>query len=350
MMDQEPPHNRLAVAEDTPPMIIAEAGVHHRNSLTLACEYVLQASIAGAHAIKFQTYQAHRLTTRWASLPGDCEGERNQYDYFAQRALLTREDYEELFALAEELGILLLSTPCDPESATMLNELGMVAWKIASADLTNVPLLRTVASFGKPMLLSTGASTFEEIHATVDMLREFNVSITLLHCSLSYPTALADANLGRIPKLCAAFPDLVIGYSDHTAPQDSELACPLAIGLGARVIEKHYTLNKALPEDDHHHAVDSPGLARLVKNCYHAFEMTLGAEEITEVEQVARTYARRSLVAARPILAGRVLTEEDVDCKRPGTGLSPTRMDDVLGKRARRDFEEDELIDLAGLD
>jgi N-acetylneuraminate synthase len=330
-------------------MMIAEAGVHHRNSLTLACEYVLQASIAGAHAIKFQTYQARRLAARWATTYWDSGDERTQYDIFAERSLLTRGDYEELFELADELGILLLSTPFDPESATMLHELGMVAFKIASADITNYPLLRTVAAFGKPILLSTGASTFEEIRATVDMLQEFNIPLTLLHCSLSYPTALADANLGRITRLREAFPNLVIGYSDHTQPQDSELACPLAIGLGARVIEKHYTLNKALPEDDHYHAVDSAGLSRLVRNCYLAFEMTLGNEEITEAEQPARTYARRSLVAARVISAGHVLTEDDVDCKRPGTGLSPTRIDEVLGKRAQRDFEEDELIDLEGL-
>lgn len=338
------------IGDEQEPFVMAEAGVHHYNSVELAKEYMRQARVAGAHAVKFQTYEAGRLATRWAPTYWNDGSGRTQYDIFAQRSRLTATDYGELFAYANELGITLLSTPFDPDAARMLDALGMRAFKIASADITNLPLLRVVAGFGKPLLLSTGASTFAEIRHSVDALRPSGCPLALLHCTLAYPTPIAVANLRRICALREAFPDLVIGYSDHTQPQESELACALAVALGARIVEKHYTLNKALPEDDHNHAVDQAGLCRLVKDCREAWIQTWPYAEMTDPETAARTHARRSIVAARDLPAGHVIGGDDVDAKRPGTGISPLEIDAVLGKRTSRAFLADELIAFDGLE
>jgi N-acetylneuraminate synthase len=334
--------DRFLVGRDTPPFIIAEAGVHHFNSVELAKTYILQARIAGVQAIKFQTYTASRIAARWAPTYWDSEGGLTQYDIFAERSKLTREDYGLLFAYARELGVLFMSTPFDQDAASMLHELGMAAFKIASADITHFPLLRHIKQFNKPVLLSTGASTLDEIRQAVTLLD--GVPIALLHCSLSYPTAITDANLGRITTLQREFPDLVIGYSDHTQPQDTPFACPLAVGLGARIIEKHYTLNKHLAGDDHYHAVDQAGLIQLVRDCNHAFTMAARSEEMTAAEQAARQYARRSIVAARDIPAGTFIDETLIDFKRPGTGISPAQVDQVIGRRTRHDIAADALI------
>ena len=312
------------------------------NSVELAKQYILQARIAGADAIKFQTYTAGKLAARWAPTYWDSESGLTQYDIFASRSRLGDDDYAELFRYAEEVGIMFLSTPFDENAASLLNDLGMPAFKIASADITHFPMLKHIKQFNKPILLSTGASTFDEIRRTLELLD--GVPVGLLHCSLSYPTAIADANLSRIQMLKETFPDVVYGYSDHTQPQDSEITCPLSVGLGARVIEKHYTLNKYLEEDDHYHAVDQGGLERLVKNCRDAFYMLQGVSEITETEQAAREYARRSIVAATALSAGTVLTEDHLDYKRPGTGVSPADADHVLGKTLKHDLEADALI------
>lgn len=334
----------LVIGDEHPPFVIAEAGVHHDNSIELAKALIRAARVAGAHAIKFQTYSADRIAARWAPTYWDSAPGLTQYDIFAERSRLSADDYAELIAYANELGIIFLSTPFDPDAASLLDELGMPAFKIASADLTNTPLLRSVTAFGKPIILSTGASTFAEITAAVQLVRSAGVPLCLMHCTLSYPTRLDDANLRRIEALREKYPDAIIGYSDHTRPSDSELACPLSVALGARIIEKHFTLNPYLPGDDHYHAVDPPGLARLVKGCREAALMTAASVEMVEAEQAARTYARRSIVAARPLPAGTIITPQDIDFKRPGTGLSPTEADRVVGKRLLRDLAADDLI------
>lgn len=346
--------NQLIIGErtigvDHRPYIIAEAGVHHYNSIELAKAYILQAKIAGADAIKFQTYDADRIATVWAPTYWDDPSGKTQHDIFADRANLSLDAYQELFAYAQALNIEFLSTPFDPDAAQLLNDLGVQAFKIASADLTYYPLLEKVASFGKPILLSTGAATYDEIAQTIQFLSQFEARVSLLHCVLSYPTPIADANLSRITILQDQFPDLVIGYSDHTQPQDSMLACPMAVGLGARVIEKHFTLNKELDGDDHYHAVDATGLQQLVRDCSDAWLMTSSPAEMKAAEQPARTYARRSIVAVEDLEAGTVLTMSHLDFKRPGTGLSPKDVQLVLGKTLTRTLKRDELVELNDL-
>lgn len=338
------------VAHSAAPIVIAEAGVHHFNSVELAKQYVLQTRIAGAQAVKFQTYSADRIAARWAPTYWDAGGGKTQHDIFASRSRIDRDGYVELFKYAAELGILLLSTPFDPDSADMLEGLGMASYKIASADITNWPLLQKVASFGKPMVLSTGASTVDEIRKTVTMLLERKAELALLHCSLSYPTPIKNANLARIGLLQREFPELHIGYSDHTEPQNSMLACPIAVSMGARIIEKHFTLNKLEDDDDHYHAVDALGLARLVRDCKDAYLMTQPAQELTEKEAPARNFARRSIVAARALEKGQRISDGDIDFKRPGTGLSPTEATNVLGRKLKRALALDELLKLEDLE
>jgi len=335
------PHTVSATSR---PYVIAEAGVHHRNSLELAKRLVMEAAIAGADAVKFQTYSADRLATRWAPLYWDDSASGSQHDVFASRSLLARDDYAELFAYAAELGIAFMSTAFDDDAAAMLADLGMIAFKTASADITDLPLLERIADYGRPVLLSTGASTFDEIARAVDAIESRGCPVALLHCSLAYPTPLAAANLGRIPALAAAFPGYVIGYSDHTQPADTALSCPVSVSLGARIVEKHFTLNRALEGDDHYHAVDAAGLADLVRDCNAAFSLSAYLGETTPEEQAARTYARRSIVAARDLTAGAVLTREDVDFKRPGTGMPPSELSAVLGRTLRHDAGVDDLI------
>lgn len=338
------------IAEEAPPFVIAEAGVHHFNSVELAKRYIVEARVAGVQAIKFQTYSADRIAARWAPTYWDAGGGKTQHDIFASRSRISKEGYAELFAFAREVGVMFLSTPFDPDAAELLEGFGMEAYKIASADLTNWPLLETVASFGKPMILSTGASTLAEVEKTVAMLRARKAELALLHCSLSYPTPIKDANLARIGLLQRAFPDLHIGYSDHTEPQHSMLACPITVSMGARILEKHFTLNKLEDDDDHYHAVDAAGLARLVRDCKDAFLMTRPAQELTDKESPARSFARRSIVAARALPAGKRIEHGDIDFKRPGTGLPPTEASVVLGKKLKRALALDELVKLEDLE
>lgn len=338
--------NDQIVSDDYEPFIIAEAGVHHYNSLELAKEYILQAKIAGADAIKFQTYKAKRIAAKWAPTYWDTDNDKTQFDIFSERSLLKKKDYAQLVKFAKNVGIIFLSTPFDPDSADMLNEMGMGAYKIASADLTYYPLLEHISAFRKPIILSTGAAEFSEIDDAVSFLRKKKADIALLHCVLSYPTLIKNANLKRITALKDRYPNLVIGYSDHTQPQDSILPCALAVGLGARIIEKHFTLNKLLDGDDHYHAVDTDGLSRLVRECKNAHLMTSQMVELENSERAARTNARRSIVAARPIKKGKRIEISDLDFKRPGTGLSPKDLSKVLNKKAKKNITTDDLITL----
>ena len=333
-----------AVGPGEPPYVIAEAGVHHANDVDLACRYVEAAHRSGADAVKFQTYSSDRLAAKWAPTYWDDASGRTQHEVFAERSLLSEDDYVRIARHARELGVTFLSTPFDPDAAALLHRIGVPAFKIASADITHLPLLRAAASFGKPVLLSTGASSIQEVRQAVDALAPSGVSVALLHCSLAYPTPIGDANLSRIELLAEEFPGRVIGYSDHTLPEETELACPLAVALGASIIEKHFTLDRSLPGDDHYHSVDPEGMGRLVAGCRQAAEMTATVEEIRPGELPARTYARRSIVAARALRAGETLTASDIDFKRPGTGAPPALADEMMGRRLVRALEPDELI------
>ncbi len=330
-----------------PTYIIAEAGVNHRCRLDLALDMIRQAKQAGADAIKFQTYKAESLVTR--SAPRYWEDEEKsgtQFAIFKQSDHFGPDEYRRMADCCMEQGIDFLSTPFDLAAVDLLDEIGVPAFKIASADLTNAVLLRRIAGTAKPVLQSTGASTLEEIREWVTLARGCGVrDVCLLHCVLCYPTNVTDANLRRISLLAEHFPDAVIGYSDHTDAARCTAVSAAAVALGARLIEKHFTLDRTWPGDDHYHSVDPDLLADMVR-AVRATEQSLGSEYegILQCEEPARVNARRSIVTARPIHAGETVSEDMLIMKRPGTGIPPTELPTVVGKKAVRDIAQDRIV------
>lgn len=338
--------NRL-VGGDAPTYIVAEAGVNHNCDLGLAKTMIEEAHAAGADAIKFQTFNADTLTTRWALRYWDNpEPSGTQYAIFKELDDFVRADYEKLFAHASEVGIQWLTTPFDLESVGWLAEMEMAAWKIASADLTNWPLLRAAAAHGKPLMISSGGSTMSELRAAVDEIKRVgNDQIILLHCILCYPSPDDQMNLRCIPTLQADLPDVIIGLSDHSVPDPSVTVPTAAVAVGAKVIEKHFTLDRCSDGEDHHLSVDPPMLATMVENIRRA-EQALGSAEVRmlDCEIRAHDYARRSIVAAENLTVGTLLTPEHLIMKRPGTGVSPALIDAMVGRVMTRDVAEDQLV------
>jgi len=327
------------------PYVIAEAGVNHEGSMELAKLMVHQAAEAGADAIKFQTYKAESLAVRDSPAYWDVTKEptRTQYELFKRHDSFWLAEFEELRVECDRAGIAFMSTPFDVESARFLDDLVDVH-KISSSDLTNKPFVELIASFGKPILLSTGASTTAEIDAAVGWVRAAGAPLSLLHCVLNYPTAEEDADLGRVLTLARSYPDLPVGYSDHTVPADLE-ALVLAASLGAVVIEKHFTHDVTLQGNDHYHAMDAGHLRRLIER-FERSRVLIGDYELgaRDGEESARKYARRSLVAAVDITRGTQITAAMLTWKRPATGISPAQIDAVIGKRAATDIASDTTL------
>jgi sialic acid synthase SpsE len=334
------------IGEGHPTFVIAEAGVNHNGDLELGRRLIREAKQAGADAIKFQSYKAGKISTRTAPRywvePDDPDG--SQYDTFAKLDSFGEKEHRELFRYAEEVGILCLSTPFDDEAVEMLEELGVPGYKIASADLTDLPLLERAASKGKPMLLSTGLATIAEVGEAVEVVRQAgNEQVVLLHCTLQYPCDYENANLRMMLHLKSAFPDIPVGLSDHTLG----IAIPqAAVALGAAAIEKHYTVDKTLPgSPDHHLSVDPKDLRQMMESI-RAIEKAMGRYDKgpVEAESAAYRYARRSIVSAKPISRGTRITRDMLTFKRPGTGIYPKHVDEVVGRTAREDIAEDTVL------
>lgn len=329
------------------PYIIAEIGVNHEGSLETAKRLIEQAADAGANAAKFQTYKAEKLASKHSPAYWDTtkEATESQYKLFKKYDSFGESEYQALAAHCEQVGIDFLSTPFDLEAVDFLDGL-MPAFKIASADITNVPLIRSCASRKKPLIISTGASTLPEIEFAVRTAREAGADqIALLHCVLNYPTPPALACLSAIDVLKKTFPEHVVGYSDHVVPDENMSALTIAVLKGAMIIEKHFTHDKSLPGNDHYHAMDAGDLRRFNSNLAHYAEL-IGCNENSGLanQNLAREHARRSIVAKRKIKAGEILTEENLTTKRPAHGVSPTFWDDVIGRCAAQDIEEDSLL------
>ncbi|MBQ7456307.1 MAG: N-acetylneuraminate synthase family protein [Desulfovibrio sp.] len=332
------------------PYIIAEAGVNHEGKMDLAYRLIREAKEGGADAIKFQTYKAETLAAKHSPAYWDTSKEptQSQYALFKKHDSFWKKECEQLQRYCEQCGITFLSTPFDVESATFLNDL-MDVFKISSSDITNIPFIRIIASFGKPILLSTGASTLAEIAHAVETIASFGNPLLLMHCVLNYPTDDANASLGMIQTLQKHFPEYTIGYSDHTLPKDMQIL-ETATLLGARVLEKHFTFDKTLPGNDHYHAMDKDDLARFTKRM-HAILASIGDPwKHLETEEKARQHARRSLVTAVPIARGQAITAEHLTWKRPASGIAPTFYDTVLGMRARFDLPEDHILTWSDLE
>ncbi|MBX7148103.1 N-acetylneuraminate synthase family protein [bacterium] len=336
------------LSNDSLPYVIAEIGVNHEGSLEQAKRLIELTKEGGADAAKFQSYKADTLASKHSPAYWDTTKEPtlSQHQLFKKYDNFSPEDYVELAAHCRNVGIDFLSTPFDDASVEFLDPL-MPFFKIASADLTNIPFLRRIASKKKPVLLSTGAATLGEIDIAVETLTRAGAKdILLLHCILNYPTENANAHLRMIKGLQRAYPDHLIGYSDHTLPDDAMTSLVSAYLLGAVVIEKHFTHDKTLIGNDHYHAMDVNDLKRFVSLAKRVHVLLGNAEHKSPIttEGISRLNARRSIVAARDISKGHKFTESDLTYKRPGTGVSPIHWDEVIGGSALRDIKADDVL------
>lgn len=332
------------------PFVIAEIGVNHGGDIALAHRLVEEAAAAGADCVKFQTYKAESLAVRDAPAYWDrgLEPAATQCELFRRYDRFNADDYAALGAHAARCGVAFASTPFDLAAVDMLAPL-VPFFKIASADITNEPLLVACARHGKPLLISTGASHLTEIEAAVRVVREFLPAshIGILHCVLSYPTSVPDANLRVIEQLARAFPGHPIGYSDHTRPDPAMLVLTRAVLLGAAVVEKHFTHDKSLPGNDHYHAMDADDLRRFRSGLTLIRDADgVASKTVLPAEEASRLHARRSLVAVRPLPAGHVLAAGDLTAKRPASGLPPSDLRHVVGRRLTRDLAADESLTL----
>ncbi len=347
--------NRIIIKEDNTPYLIAEIGVNYYDIakkenidlLTAARLMIKEAANAGVDAVKFQTYKASSLASKNSPAYWDTRKEptQSQYELFKKYDKLDYDDYGQLAEYANSLNVDFFSTPFDEEAVDVLDKF-VPAFKVASADITNKPLIKKIAHKQKPVILSTGAATISEIWEAVSwILEEGNDQISILHCVLSYPTDPGDANLGAIRELNRIFKWFVVGYSDHVPPDPEMEVLTTAFLLGASIIEKHFTLDKTIPGNDHYHAMDPEDIKKF-RERIKKLKMIIGygVKKPLEVEQNSRKYARRSIVAKRKIKKGEIITEDKITVKRPGTGISPVFWGEVIGKKASRDIEEDEIL------
>ena len=327
------------------PYIIADGGVNHEGNLDTARRLIEEAKEGGADAIKFQTYKADTIASKHSPAYWDTKEEptKNQYELFKKYDNFGKHDYEALKRHCDEINIEFISTPFDVESALFLNEL-MDVFKISSSDITNKPFIEYVCEFGKPVILSRGASYLYEIQEAVSWIEKTGNPLALLHCVLNYPTPDENANLGMILDLKYRFPDKIIGYSDHTLTKDMK-TLEVAAMLGATILEKHFTHDKTLPGNDHYHAMDKEDLKLFRQNLDRLF-MLLGEFKVTALkdEAPAREHARRSLVAKRDIQKGKIVEYDDLTWKRPAHGISPKFIDEVIGNKAIANIDEDTIL------
>jgi len=328
--------------------IIAEAGVNHNGSLVTAKKMIDAAVSAGADAVKFQAFKAEKLAS--ASAP-KAEYQKTDNDKESQYQMLKRlelnsDAHKILFDRSKEKHIDFLSSPFDIESIEMLSELGLQIFKIPSGEITNLPYLRKLGSLNKKIIMSTGMSSLQEIKTALDVVtREGTLreNITVLHCNTAYPTPYEDVNLKTMEEMRESL-KIPVGYSDHTLGIEVPIA---AAALGATVIEKHFTLDKNSPGPDHTASLEPHELETMIK-AIRNIEKSLGrgSKQVSPSEEENKRIVRKSITALTNIKEGEVFKETNITAKRPGSGISPMKWDEVIGKNAKRDFEKDELIEL----
>lgn len=330
-------------------LIIAEAGVNHNGDMGLALRLVAEAAAAGADLVKFQTFVTGASISRDAPKAeyqlGATDPAESQYE-MVRKLELSRADHERLIEACRQHGIGFFSTAFDTASFDLLVELGLDRVKVPSGELTNLPLLRHMTHLGLPVLLSTGMATLGEVEAAIEAIEAAGTPrerITVLQCNTEYPTPVADVNLRAMLAMHQAF-GVDVGYSDHTRGIEIPIA---AVALGAVVIEKHFTLDRALPGPDHQASLE-PAEFKAMVDAIRNVEQALGdgLKRPSASERKNRAIARKSLVASRAIRAGELFSAENLTAKRPGTGISPMRWDEVLGRPAPRDFAPDMPISL----
>ena len=332
-------------------LIIAEAGVNHNGSIELAKKLVEKAKDAGVDYIKFQTFKASKLVTKAAKQAEYQQkniGKEGDSQYEMLKKLeLSPEKHEVLIDYCHQLGIKFFSTAFDFDSIDYLHSLKLGLWKIPSGEVTNYPFLKRIAAFNEPTILSTGMCDMEDVKAAVDALNKNGLSkenLILLHCNTEYPTHFEDVNLKAMDALRKEF-DVEVGYSDHTKGIEVPIA---AVAVGATVIEKHFTLDRNMEGPDHKASLEPNELKAMV-SAIRNVEKAVGGDgtkHVSESEKKNIAIARKSIVAACDIKAGEVFTEENLTVKRPGNGISPMRWEEVFGQKAKRNFSEDELIEI----
>lgn len=337
------------------PYVIAEMGVNFYDTakimgispLEAAKLYIDEAARAGIDCAKFQSYKANTIVSKNSPAYWDTSKEttKTQYELFRKFDAFGAQEYGELCDYAHSRGMDFTSTPFDYASADYLEEM-VDFYKISSSDLSNIPFIKYIGGKGKPVYISVGASYLSEVDEAIRSLQESGCKdIVILHCVLSYPTDPHNANLRIIQTLKKDFPDVRVGFSDHVAPDDTMMTLATAYLMGAEVIEKHFTLDKTIPGNDHYHAGDPEDFKKAINN-FRWINMILGSPEKTvlECEEIPRREARRSLVLTRNIKSGEVIREEDLMAKRPGTGIAPGYADIVIGRKVKRNLEEDTIL------
>ncbi|MBT2282009.1 N-acetylneuraminate synthase [Paenibacillus polymyxa] len=322
--------------------IIAEVGVNHNGNLERALQCVDQAAICGADAVKFQTFDSKKLVTRHAqkaAYQAENTGISGSQLEMLQKLELSHSEFINIKNYCDKKGIDFLSTPFDEESAQFLDSIEVNAFKVSSGDLNNTPFLQQLNQYGRPIILSTGMSDMNEIRESMKIFTKSNVS--LLHCTSDYPAPLEDVNLLAMKAMADEF-GRITGYSDHTDGIEVAVA---AVAMGAKIIEKHFTLDRSLPGPDHQASLEPSEFATMIE-AIRRVEKVLGngIKRCMPSEESTKAVARKSLVAGRSLQAGDTLQEKDIHIKRPGTGIEPKFYTEFIGKQLTRDIVEDQLL------
>ena len=339
---------RFVVGQGHPALIMVDAGVNHNNSIDRGLDIIDQAASHGANVVKFQTYKAKNITTkaapRYWSSKLDTDSGGTQYDTFARLDGMSLEGYQAFKRRCEERGVVFSSTPFNLPDIDVLEQIGMDVYKISSSDITYLDLLRAAGSTGKPVIISTGCASVGEIEKAVSAVRQTgNGDIILQHCILQYPCDDANANLAKMQRIQQIFPEIPVGYSDHTY---GTIIPAGAVSLGARTIEKHFTLDKKLPDSPDHSFSADPAELQVMTTCIRRLEAAFGTfiDGHYPAEEAAWKYARKSLASTCFIPKGAQITAAMLSCKRPGTGIYPEYADFVIGLTAKIDIPEDTTI------
>jgi N,N'-diacetyllegionaminate synthase len=329
--------------------IIAEAGVNHNGSLEMALRLIDEACAAGADAVKFQTFKADQFIAANAPKAGyqrETTGPHESQLDMVRRLELDEAAHTLLLRYCLDKEIQFLSSPFDLESIDLLNRLGLGLFKVPSGEITNLPYLRKIGALKKRLILSTGMADLSEIEDALNVLKDAGTpleTITVLHCNTEYPTSYEEVNLRAMLTIRSAFPGISVGYSDHTLGIEVPIA---AVALGATVIEKHFTLDRNLPGPDHRASLEPCELAAMitaVRNIEKALGTGIKVPSLSEQKNL--TVARKSIVAAGPIKKNEAFTEKNITVKRPGTGISPMRWDEIIGRKATKPYRKDEPIE-----
>ncbi|WP_340117727.1 N-acetylneuraminate synthase family protein [Pelagibius sp. 7325] len=325
------------IGPDHPPFVIAEVGINHEGEFAKAIQMVDAAVAAGAEVVKFQCHITEKEMIPTDMKPGEISAER-LWDII-KRCELTEDEERRVQAHCAEKGIMYLSTPFSREAADRLNDMGVPAFKIGSGECNNIPLLQHIAAMGKPMILSTGMNDLDSVRRSVAAIREYDVPLALLHCTSMYPTPYDKVRLGGVTDLREAFPGLPVGLSDHSL---HIWTCLGAVALGASVLEKHFTVSRAWPGPDTPISIEPDELRDLVAGSRAVWEARGGKKTRLEDEQPVIDFAYATVVSVAPIKAGEIFTKGNIWVKRPGVGPIPAdRLDDILGRTARRDVAAD---------